>query len=60
MLGVRRATVSESARTLQQAGLIRYSRGRITIVDRDRLHAAACQCYLTIRHQFDRLGAKKP
>ena len=55
MLGVRRATVSESARTLQQAGLIRYSRGRITIVDRDRLQAAACQCYLTIRHEFDKL-----
>src|SRR5215212_2070341 len=55
MLGVRRATVSESARTLQQAGLIRYSRGRVTIADRDRLRAAACQCYLTIRHEFDKL-----
>jgi len=55
MLGVRRATVSESARTLQQAGLIRYTRGRITIVDRDGLQAAACQCYLTIRHEFDKL-----
>jgi Mn-dependent DtxR family transcriptional regulator len=55
MLGVRRATVSESARTLQQAGLIRYSRGRITIFDRDGLQAAACQCYLTIRHEFDKL-----
>jgi CRP-like cAMP-binding protein len=55
MLGARRATVSESARTLQQAGLIRYSRGRITILDRDGLQAAACQCYLTIRHEFDKL-----
>jgi CRP-like cAMP-binding protein len=55
MLGVRRATVSESARTLHQAGLIRYSRGRITVVDRDGLQAAACQCYLTIRHEFDKL-----
>src|SRR5829696_1781728 len=54
-LGCRRATVSESARALQQAGLIRYSRGRITILDRDRLQAAACQCYLTIRHEFDKL-----
>jgi CRP-like cAMP-binding protein len=55
MLGVRRATVSESARTLQQAGIIRYSRGRITVVDRDGLQAAACTCYLTIRHEFDKL-----
>jgi len=55
MLGARRATVSESARTLQQAGLIRYSRGRITILDREGLQAAACQCYLTIRHEFDKL-----
>jgi len=59
MLGVRRATVSESARTLQQAGLIRYSRGRITVLDRDRLQAAACTCYLTIRNEFDKLTAKE-
>jgi CRP-like cAMP-binding protein len=55
MLGVRRAMVSESARTLQQAGLIRYSRGRITILDREGLHSAACECYLTIRREFDNL-----
>ena len=53
MLGVRRATVSASARTLQHAGLIRYSRGRMTIIDSDGLHAAACYCYHTIRHAFD-------
>jgi len=56
MLGVRRATVSASARTLQQAGLIRYSRGRMTIIDPDRLHAAACDCYHTISHAFDQLS----
>src|SRR5215212_195496 len=55
MLGVRRATVSESARTLQQAGLIRYTRGSLTVLDRAGLQAAACQCYLTIRREFDNL-----
>lgn len=55
MLGVRRATVSLSARLLQQAGLIRYSRGRITVVDRDGLHAAACSCYRTLQREIAKL-----
>jgi CRP-like cAMP-binding protein len=55
MLGVRRATISVSARILQRAGLIRYSRGRITILDREGLHAAACECYLIIRREFDKM-----
>jgi len=55
MLGVRRASVSISAQILQQAGLIRYSRGRITVLDRNGLHAAACPCYLIIRREFDEL-----
>lgn len=45
LLGVRRATVSASAAALREAGLIRYARGRVTIVDRAGLEAAACSCY---------------
>jgi CRP-like cAMP-binding protein len=45
MLGVTRPTVSEVAATLQRAGLITYRRGFVTIVDRERLEAAACECY---------------
>jgi CRP-like cAMP-binding protein len=55
MLGVRRATVSEAAGALQQAGLIEYSRGRITVLDRAGLEAAACVCYAVIRAEFARL-----
>jgi CRP-like cAMP-binding protein len=55
MLGVRRATVTEAAGELQRAGHIRYSRGRITIVDRAGLEAAVCECYGIIRSTFDRL-----
>jgi CRP-like cAMP-binding protein len=55
MLGVRRASVSVSAQTLQQAGLIHYSRGRITVLDPKGLRAAACPCYLIIRREFDKL-----
>jgi CRP-like cAMP-binding protein len=56
MLGVRRATVSVTQGVLQSAGLIRYSRGRITIVDRDRLEDAACECYRIIRDEFRSLA----
>ena len=49
MLGVQRPTVSVVAATLQQAGLIRYTHGRVTVRDRKGLEAAACQCYPTIR-----------
>jgi DNA-binding GntR family transcriptional regulator len=55
MLGVRRASVTVAAGMLQQAGLIRYSRGRVTIVDRDRLEEASCECYGVVRGQHARL-----
>jgi CRP-like cAMP-binding protein len=53
MLGVSRRAVSMVARTLQRAGLIRYSRGVITIEDRARLEAASCECYGAIRQQYE-------
>lgn len=56
MLGVRRATVSETAGKLQADGLIRYSRGVLTITDRQRLEEAACECYGVLRREFDPLS----
>jgi CRP-like cAMP-binding protein len=55
MLGVQRPTVSIVAGTLQQAGLIRYTHGRVTVRDRKGLEAASCECYPIIRAHFDRL-----
>jgi CRP-like cAMP-binding protein len=55
MLGVRRATVTETAGALQERGLIRYHRGVITVVNRKGLEAAACECYRLISKEYDRL-----
>lgn len=55
MLGVSRATVSGVAATLQQEGLIRYSRGKMTICDRPGLEATSCECYRIVKDEFDRL-----
>jgi CRP-like cAMP-binding protein len=55
MLGVRRASVSLVAGMLQQAGFIRYQRGRVTVTDRAGLETATCECYLVLREVFDRL-----
>jgi len=55
MLGSRRATVTLSAGLLQSAGLIRYHRGRVTIVDREGLESVSCECYGIIKAALDRV-----
>jgi CRP-like cAMP-binding protein len=55
MLGVRREGVTEGALKLQQAGLIRYARGRITILDRGGLEKRTCECYAVVKSEYDRL-----
>ncbi|CAG0987221.1 hypothetical protein BURK1_02072 [Burkholderiales bacterium] len=55
MLGVRREGVTEAAGKLQDAGLIRYHRGKITVLDRPGLEARTCECYGVVRKEFDRL-----
>jgi CRP-like cAMP-binding protein len=55
MLGVRRSSVSPVAVTLQRAGLIRYSRGHIAILDLEGLRKASCECYATVKAHYDRL-----
>jgi CRP-like cAMP-binding protein len=55
MLGVRREGVTETALKLQQASLIRYARGRITVLDRPGLEKRACECYAVVRKEYDRL-----
>jgi len=59
MLGVRRAGVTESASKLQQAGLIRYSRGRIEVLDRKELERRACECYSMAKGEYRRLLTPK-
>jgi CRP-like cAMP-binding protein len=60
MLGGRRESVTVSAGHLQDAGLIHYSRGHITIVDRAGLESAACECYRIVENECDRLFDRKP
>jgi len=60
MLGVRREGVTEAAGKLQRAGLIRYTRGRISVIDRPGLEHEVCECYAVVRKEFDRLLADIP
>jgi CRP-like cAMP-binding protein len=55
MLGVRREGVTEAAGKLQAEGLIHYSRGHITVLDRRRLDARVCECYGVVKKEYDRL-----
>jgi CRP-like cAMP-binding protein len=55
LLGVRRATITEAATTLQRAGFIRNVRGRVVIVDRAGLESAACECYRAMQEQYEQV-----
>jgi CRP-like cAMP-binding protein len=60
MLGVRRTTVTDVMGTFQKAGLIRYRRGHVTILDHDGLRQRACECYDISKREFDRLLGDTP
>ncbi|GAB3775666.1 hypothetical protein GCM10028796_51890 [Ramlibacter monticola] len=55
MLGVRREGVTQAACKMQRAGVIRYSRGRITVLERAELERHACECYVVVKKEYDRL-----
>jgi CRP-like cAMP-binding protein len=60
MLGVRREGVTEAAGKLQAEGLIQYSRGKITVLDRLHLEARVCECYAVVKREYDRLLPEVP
>jgi CRP-like cAMP-binding protein len=60
MLGVRREGVTEAALKLQKAGVISYSRGRITLLDRAGLEKLTCECYAVVKKEYDRLLPAQP
>jgi CRP-like cAMP-binding protein len=59
MLGVRREGVTEAALKLQRAGLINYTRGKITVLDRPSLEERCCECYAVVKKEYDRLLPEK-
>lgn len=58
MLGVHRPSITLIARSFQQAGLLTYRRGDITILDRDGIEEACCECYRVVRNQFEKALGK--
>jgi hypothetical protein len=55
MLGVRRERVTEAAGKLERLGVIRYTRGHITVLDRPKLEQLSCECYAVVKKETDRL-----
>ena len=60
MLGARRPGISVAAAALQRAGVIGYTHGRMSVLDRAGLEAASCECYGVVREQFDELLGASP
>ncbi|MBI5918185.1 MAG: Crp/Fnr family transcriptional regulator [Nitrosomonadales bacterium] len=60
IIGVRREGITKAAKKLQQAGIIRYSRGRITVLDRCGLEDLACECYDSVKQELGRLVLRNP
>ena len=60
MLGVRREGVTEAAFALQKAGLIRYARGHIIVIDRPALEKRSCECYAVVKKEYHRLLPDQP
>jgi CRP-like cAMP-binding protein len=60
MLGVRRTSVTTVARTLQEAGMVKYTRGKIEVLDVEGLREGACECYETVKEQYGQLLGTPP
>jgi len=60
MLGVRRAGVTQAAQKLQESGLIRYNRGHIHLLNQQGLESASCECFRTVKDEYDRLLGVMP